>query len=456
MNKKQDGEQIIKDGGHDNLFRVGIISPYTGGNLGDAAIIESTQNHISRKFASAQFLLIVLYSEQVEKLHGIESFPLTAVERPFYYNPKYSQRKDSITRPEINGIENQSVWIKMKKALNYIPFVKPIYHAIKMFIGSIKREMVHCFKVWNIVHKLNMLVVAGGGQFDDEYGGAWGHPYSMFKWINLASIAKVPVFFAGVGVCEIRYKLTRYFLRKAVKKAQRVSLRDWGSVKILRNVGIERELYLCPDLVFGLFGDKRRTEGKQRFLKNKTVVGISPIIFGRRGSWPTENMPIYDRYRREIIDLGLGLLHKDYSLAIFVTDYADFNLAEDLYKEYERISGRKNQLLLIPMIRPSKLISHLRDCNLVIASRLHGILLSYISEIPVIGISYHRKVVAHMEDMGQLNYCFGIETFKAEDIENKVEEILNQKGQAIKEIVKLASARYSDVKREFDIIGKEF
>jgi polysaccharide pyruvyl transferase WcaK-like protein len=456
MKLKRASEQIISNKGNEKPFRVGIISPYTGGNLGDAAIIESTQQHILKEFPNAQFLLVVLYSEQVKELHGLDSFPLTAVERPFYYNPNYCQstkcHNTLINKSKLIGLEFYQSWVKLKRKVNCIPYIKLIYQYISIFLGSIKREITHSFKVWKVVNDLHMVVVAGGGQFDDEYGGPWGHPYSLFKWVNMASLAKVPVFFIGIGVCEIRYRQTRYFLRNVIKKAQRVSLRDLGSIKLLRDLGVKRKLTLCPDLVFGLFEDKEHSQGEEDLSRKGSVVGISPMIFGRVGSWPTENMTVYNRYRRNLIEVGLKLLNKNYSLTLFVTDYADFNLAEELYNEFDRISGKKDKLLLIPLIRPSKMISVLKKCNVIIASRLHGILLSYISEIPVVGISYHRKVSAHMEDMGQLNYCFDIGSFKPENIENKIEEILNQQDKAISELTKLVSTRFRDVKREFNII----
>jgi hypothetical protein len=65
--------------------RIGLLSPYTGSNLGDAAIIESARTHLLRLFPDAGMLLIVLNCGRASRAHGLDSFPLTAVPRAFYF-----------------------------------------------------------------------------------------------------------------------------------------------------------------------------------------------------------------------------------------------------------------------------------------------------------------------------------------------------------------------------------
>src|SRR6185437_9395874 len=55
------------------------------------------------------------------------------------------------------------------------------------------------------------LIVSGGGQLDEEWGGAWGHPFALFKWAMLARLAKVPLAFASVGACKAASTTSRFF-----------------------------------------------------------------------------------------------------------------------------------------------------------------------------------------------------------------------------------------------------
>jgi polysaccharide pyruvyl transferase WcaK-like protein len=50
-------------------------------------------------------------------------------------------------------------------------------------------------------------------------------------------------------------------------------------------------------------------------------------------------------------------------------------------------------------------LEEMRKMDLVVASRLHGIILSHILGKPTLAISYDRKVRAHMEAMAQERFC---------------------------------------------------
>jgi polysaccharide pyruvyl transferase WcaK-like protein len=91
----------------------------------------------------------------------------------------------------------------------------------------------------------------------------------------------------------------------------------------------------------------------------------------------------------------------------------------------------------------------------VIASRLHGVLLSHITGVPVLAISYHRKVRAHMEDMGQQKFCMDFEHFDAPRAIDCLTDLLAQRSAIVSEIRGACAARYKAVEREFAIIGRE-
>jgi polysaccharide pyruvyl transferase WcaK-like protein len=60
------------------------------------------------------------------------------------------------------------------------------------------------------------------------------------------------------------------------------------------------------------------------------------------------------------------------------------------------------------------LLACLNQTDVVVASRLHGILLSHVLHKPVLAISYDKKVDTHMQNMNQREYCIDIHTFTLE------------------------------------------
>ena len=89
-----------------------------------------------------------------------------------------------------------------------------------------------CSRSYLLLRKVDALVVAGGGQLDDEWGGSWGHPYTLMKWAVLARAAGSSVVFLSVGACRIDSQLTRTFLKAALSSARYRSYRDEESRRL--------------------------------------------------------------------------------------------------------------------------------------------------------------------------------------------------------------------------------
>lgn len=434
-------------------LRIGLISPYLGTNLGDTAIIESARTHLIRLFPKAEILLIVLDCERVSRLHGLEAFPLTAVPLHDYFSPIHDSVANLSNQVLLHTTDVTSLHLRLrsglKKIAGRIPLVLPAARHLRNGLCAIPLEARHMLKVRQVVRSLDGLIIAGGGQFDDEYGGPWGHPYAMYKWVRLASRARVPVYFIGVGVCEINYSLTRFFLRGALARANRVSLRDIGSLQILRRLGIQRELILCPDLAFGLTLKHDGEQFGQVPSIIRPTIGLSPIVFSCPGTWPTAKPAIFDRYWREFTDLAVSLLEAGYSLKLFVTDGGDYYLAKMLYDKLVGAGTNEEHVQLLPLLKLQELITLLRTCDAVIASRLHGVLLSHVSGVPVLGISYHRKVQAHMEDIGQERFNLNFETFTASEARQFLHRLLEERSAVITDVHLACAERYKGVESEF-------
>jgi polysaccharide pyruvyl transferase WcaK-like protein len=80
-----------------------------------------------------------------------------------------------------------------------------------------------------------------------------------------------------------------------------------------------------------------------------------------------------------------------------------------------RIVNESTSLQFAGQIKqPSVLTVHdittqLDQADIVVASRLHSIILSFLMHKPVLAVSYHIKINSVMENMGQMPYCFDID-----------------------------------------------
>jgi polysaccharide pyruvyl transferase WcaK-like protein len=64
------------------------------------------------------------------------------------------------------------------------------------------------------------------------------------------------------------------------------------------------------------------------------------------------------------------------------------------------------------------------ETDYVVASRLHGIILSHIANKPVLGISYDRKVNTYMSEMDQMEYCVDIHSVEIDSLINTYKKMV--------------------------------
>jgi polysaccharide pyruvyl transferase WcaK-like protein len=101
--------------------------------------------------------------------------------------------------------------------------------------------------------KLDLLIISGGGQLDDDFGGAWYEPYIIFFWGGLAKLLNVKFAIVSVGVGNINENLSRFFIRIGLSPACYRSYRDETSKKYLENVlGFRNSDPIYPDLAHSL------------------------------------------------------------------------------------------------------------------------------------------------------------------------------------------------------------
>src|SRR5665213_1359142 len=64
--------------------RIALLTPYTGGNFGDAAIQDAMIANLRLRLPNAQFSGISLHNENYLRQHGTRAFPICASGNPFY------------------------------------------------------------------------------------------------------------------------------------------------------------------------------------------------------------------------------------------------------------------------------------------------------------------------------------------------------------------------------------
>ena len=84
-----------------------------------------------------------------------------------------------------------------------MPGLVPLLKTIRARAVVIAREAAHCREGYRVLRTQDLVLISGGGQLDEEYGGAWMLPFTVCKWVLLARLARVPCAMASVGAWSI-------------------------------------------------------------------------------------------------------------------------------------------------------------------------------------------------------------------------------------------------------------
>ena len=398
----------VKSRGERRAPWVALLTPYDGGNLGDAAIQHAVIANLRICDPNIQVCGITLEPVKTAALHGIPCYSLAAGSRAHYQSVTVREGKVGRGRQSPAGRIVAYLYRRLRAAARGVPFVR----AFKLLLN----ELLHAIRSCLLLRKVRVLVIAGGGQLDDEWGGSWGHPFSLMKWVVLARVSGTPVVFVSVGACRMESRLTRVFLKTALSLASYRSYRDEGSRILTLGVTSGAGGPVVPDLAFSL--PNARCDASDMSVHVPFRVAVSPIAYCHPTLWPTKDPDQYQRYITEIASFISAILQGGVSVSLFSSSPPDDQVFADICDRLDpRIaSAARARLMVCPVNTLRDLLDVLRSVDAVVGSRLHGLLLSFLSGKPAVAISYDRKVTCLMDDLGQAAYCLDIRSFTSSEL----------------------------------------
>ncbi len=386
--------------------RFALLSPCGHGNLGDAAIQEAVLENLRRRVPHATFVGITLRPLDTERRHGIPAYPIGARSLPGYgIVPK---NRDPDARAAQSGARGRvDVVSPPPRRSRLRSCIAGVARALvpSGALGMIRRELDHVRGAVAVLKQVDTLIVSGGGQLDDYWGGPWGHPYALAKWTLLARLLGRRVVVLSVGFGTLESRASRLLTRAALRWAHYRSYRDEGSRRRMRDVGFRLADAdpVLPDLAFSL------TRGPTKQGPASRRVGISPMAYCDPRVWPRKDAAAYETHLHRLAEVTVGLAEKGYRVSLLASDGPDRRSVQELLELVKPRLGDE----LLPDVPPSETVEEFMraasDLDIVVASRLHGVVLSQLAGTPVVALSYDRKVVDLMRELGQERYCLDIE-----------------------------------------------
>jgi polysaccharide pyruvyl transferase WcaK-like protein len=400
----------------DNNAVVGVFGHYGNHNLGDEAIIQASISQIRKRLPGAEVCCFSLRPRDTARRHQVESYgirfttegsgPIQPEEAPpsehmpwNVYAKKLAENIDpddfSLKAPE-GGLKEKIkrlplIWAGLKALSASVDLTKTVINEVRYLTSS-----------YRYLKKFDLIVISGSNQFLDNFGGAWGFPYTLYKWSLLAKLTGTKTAFVSVGTNPLEHPLSKKFIHKALRMSSYLSYRDEASKALIEegNVGFSGELY--PDLAFGL--DFQPAD--QEDMRLKPLVGINPMPVYDYRYWCVSDDGRYKAYVVKLARFAERLITDGHPILFFGTMWRDDYVIVDILKEMnseicDKVDGDE---LVRHCEEVADLVTLLQEVDMVVATRFHGTVLPLLVHTPVIGISYYRKNVDLMDVFKQSDY----------------------------------------------------
>ncbi|HEX4562166.1 MAG TPA: polysaccharide pyruvyl transferase family protein [Gemmatimonadales bacterium] len=428
---------------------VGLLSPCGWGNLGDAAIQDSAIHGIRRNIPDARIQAFTLNPDDTEQRHGIPADTIVGYSIPGTYGVQPRRgladaRGVASPAPEAPDLKD-----RLRSHPRLFAVLKSVRKALAPLerrFGPLLSESAHLRRSSARIAPFDLLLASGGGQLDAHWGGAWGHPYALYRWSVLAGLHHVPFGILSTGTGEVQGSLERWFFRGALERARYRSFRDEGSRTLALAFGADPHDPVIPDLAFGV---PVRPRAPAR-AGDRPVLGVSPIVFERPGQWPVSDAARYEDYTGRLAHTVRRLVAEGYAYRWVVSDLGDRHAVQEVRARLDTETAAHEVQPAASIAGVADLLDALAGIDVLIASRLHAILLGFVVGTPAVALSYDRKVDTLMSDFALDDNRLDIRTFTPDDVLGVVRRLCAGRVAVAAGITRRAAAYRAAVDRQYD------
>jgi polysaccharide pyruvyl transferase WcaK-like protein len=216
-------------------------------------------------------------------------------------------------------------------------------------------------------------------------------------------------------------------------------------------MGFSRRAAVVPDMAFSI---DVPDEGHS-LADDRPKIGLSPMVYLDPQTWPEKDPTRYRQYLDKLIRIAESCISRGLDVYLFASDGPDNRAIDQIIEEVASRSSGVTQGLLtkIDTGTVDRFVGVASELDIVIATRLHGVILSLAAGSAVVALSYDRKVAAVMEEVGQSEACLDADRFSADEVTALIEAML--KDSPIPDIEPKIRACRKRVLEQFDYVFGE-
>ena len=288
------------------------------------------------------------------------------------------------------------------------------------------RSPLDAARLLTLIRSSSAVLIGGGGLLQDVLP----HFYRPFCVLALAAKALGrPVMFYSTGVYPPRTEAFQKMLRRAVSRANVVTVRDEFSAQALATAGVDRPVTIVADPAI-------------------TLRPLPSPLVSRRDGRPLVGVSLRPWFHMEELETGdvreLARLAARCLDAVVAESGADlrfipmhFGSADDDAHFQERVIRLMRSPAMIELSanqRPADTLREIAGCDVLLGMRLHANILAAAAGVPSIALVYDPKVREFMRQLGCEDRVLDIHTLQPSDVAAHVVALLADREKAALEM----------------------
>ena len=277
----------------------------------------------------------------------------------------------------------------------------------------------------NAAAESDLIIVGGGGLFQDYWGVPKGTALTPFQWGipfysglgMLAVLYQKPFMIYSVGVGPLVSEEGRKLTRWTFELADIATVRDIESKNLLVSLGIpEEKILIVPDPALTLQAD---AESADRILLSAGIdVTARPLIGVCIRNWQEGNKA--EQWKKALagaLDQFLAL--HDVQVVFIPFQISDHPLENDhaaalsvaaMMQSHDRVYTLADSQ---PLTTVAGLISH---CQFIVGMRLHSLIFATGAGVPSVALAYDPKVSSFMKSLGLSDFSVALSSLTREGL----------------------------------------
>jgi len=221
---------------------------------------------------------------------------------------------------------------------------------------------------------------------------------------------------AAAGQRDLSPRTTRgaAFARELAGQGVSLILIGEASRELIEAAGHRGPGAVYPDLAFSLAGALQARSPAA----DPPVVGINPMPVYDRRYWCVHDNSLYEDYVTELARFADTLITAGRRVVLWSTQPRDELVVVDVLDALEarRPGGIDRTAMTRAPRTVAELVAALRELDVAVATRFHGVVMALWTGLPTLAICYHRKQDDLMRDVGQGDYSLVFERLDADEL----------------------------------------